>query len=41
MEYPLTLYYDTEVTDVELKDSSHGDSDFGKAHIVNDAMKVF
>lgn len=36
MEYPLTLYFDTEVMDVEIKDSSHGDSDFRKAYIVND-----
>ena len=36
MEFPLSLYYDTEVTDVEIKDSSHGDSDFRKAYIVND-----
>ena len=36
MEYPLTLYYDTEMADVEVKDSSHGDSDFRKAYIVND-----
>ena len=36
MEFPLTLYYDTEVTDVEIKDSSHGDIDFRKAYIVND-----
>lgn len=33
MEYPLTLCYDTEVTDVEIKDSSHGESDFRKAYI--------
>ena len=36
MEFPLTLYYDTEVKDVEVKDSSHGDRDFRKAYIVND-----
>lgn len=36
MEYPLTLYYDVEVKDVEVKDSSHGDDDFRKAYIVND-----
>ena len=41
MEFPLTLYYDTEVTNVEIKDSSHGDSDFRKAYIVNDgASKI-
>ena len=37
MEYPLTLYFDTELNDVEIKDSSHGDSDFRKAYIVNDS----
>lgn len=36
MEFPLTLYYDTEMTDVEVKDSSHGDIDFRRAYIVND-----
>ena len=36
MEFPLTLYYDTEMTDIEIKDSSHGDNDFRKAYIVND-----
>ena len=36
MEFPLTLYYDAEVTDVEIKDSSHGESDFRKAYIVDD-----
>lgn len=36
MEFPLTLYYDTEVTNVEIKDSSHGDIDFRKVYIVND-----
>lgn len=35
MEYPLTLYFDTEVADVEVKDSSHGDRDFRKAYVVN------
>ena len=38
MEFPLSLYYDTEVTDVEIKDSSHGDNDFRKAYIVNDGV---
>ena len=28
MEFPLTLYYDTEMIDIEVKDSSRGDSDF-------------
>ena len=36
MEFPLTLYYDTEMIDIEVKNSSHGDSDFRKAYIVND-----
>ena len=36
MEFPLTLYYDTEMIDIEVKDSSRGDSDFRKAYIVND-----
>lgn len=36
MEFPLTLYYDTEMIDIEAKDSSRGDSDFRKAYIVND-----
>lgn len=34
MEFPLTLYFDTEMTDFEIKDSSHGDTDFRKAYIV-------
>ena len=38
MEFPLTLYCDTEVTDIEIKDSSHGDVDFRKAYIVNDGI---
>lgn len=36
MKFPLTLYYDTEMIDIEVKDSSRGDSDFRKAYIVND-----
>lgn len=36
MDFPLTLYYDTEMTNVEIKDSSHGDSDVRKAYIVDD-----
>ena len=38
MDFPLTLYFDTEVTNIEIKDSSHGDSDFRKAYIVNDGV---
>ena len=38
MEFPLTFYYDIEIADVEIKDSSHGESDFRKAYIVNDGV---
>lgn len=36
LEFPITLYFDTEMTDIKIKDSSHGDNDFRKAYIVND-----
>lgn len=38
MDFPLTLYFDTEVTNLEIKDSSHGDHDFRNAYIVNTGM---
>lgn len=38
MEFPLTLYFDNELTNIEIKDSSHGDSDFRKAYIVDDGI---
>lgn len=36
MDFPLTLYYDTELENIEIKDSSHGDEDFRKAYIADD-----
>lgn len=36
MEYPISLYYDTEVSDVKTLDLCRGDDDYRKVHIVDD-----
>lgn len=39
MEYPITLYYDTEVSDVKTLDLCRGDDDYRKVHIVDDGHR--
>ncbi len=39
MEYPLSLYYDTEVTDIKTLDLCRGDDDYRKVYIVNDGQR--
>lgn len=36
MEYPISLYYDTETSDVKTLDLCHGDDDYRKVYIVDD-----
>ncbi len=39
MEYPISLYYDTEVSDVKTLDLCRGDDDYRKVHIVDDGNR--
>lgn len=39
MEYPISLYCDTEVSDVKTLDLSRGDDDYRKVHIVDDGHR--
>lgn len=39
MEYPISLYYDTEVTDVKTLDLCRGDDDYRKVHIVDNGHR--
>lgn len=39
MDYPLTLYYNTEISNVQTLDLCHGDNDYRKVYIVNDGNK--
>ena len=39
MEYPISLYYDTEVSDVKTLDLCRGDDDYRKVHIVDDGHR--
>ena len=36
MEYPVSLYYDTDVTIVKALDLCRGDDDYRKVYIVDD-----
>ncbi len=39
MEYPISLYYDTEVSDVKTLDLCRGDDDYRKVHVVDDGHR--
>ena len=39
MEYPISLYYDTEVSDVKTLDLCRGDDDYRKVYIVDDGNR--
>lgn len=39
MEYPISLYYDTEVSDVTTLDLCRGEDDYRKVHIVDDGHR--
>lgn len=39
MEYPISLYYDTEVSDVKTLDLCRGDDDYRKVYIVDDGHR--
>lgn len=39
MEYPISLYYDTETIDVKTLDLCRGDDDFRKVHIIDDGHR--
>ncbi len=39
MEYPISLYYNTEVSDVKTLDLCRGDDDYRKVHIVDDGHR--
>ena len=39
MEYPLSLYFDTEVVDVEVLDLCRGDDDYRKVYIASDGQR--
>lgn len=39
MEYPISLYYDTEVSNVKTIDLCRGDDDYRKVHIVDDGHR--
>lgn len=39
MEYPVSLYYDSEVSDVKTLDLCRGDDDYRKLHIVDDGHR--
>ena len=39
MEYPISLYYDTVVSDVKTLDLCRGDDDYRKVHIVDDGHR--
>lgn len=39
MEYPISLYYNTEVSDVKTLDLCRGDDDYRKVHIVDDGNR--
>ncbi len=39
MEYPISLYYDTEVVDIKTLDLCRGDDDYRKVHIVDDGHR--
>ena len=39
MEYPIALYYDTDVTITQTLDLCRGDDDYRKVHIVDDGHR--
>lgn len=39
MEYPISLYYDTEVSDIKTLDLCRGDDDYRKVYIVDDGNR--
>ena len=39
MEYPVSLYYDTDVTIVKTLDLCRGDDDYRKVYIVDDGQR--
>ncbi len=39
MEYPISLYYDTEVSDVQTIDLCRGDNDYRKVYIVDNGQR--
>ena len=39
MEYPISLYYNTDVSDVKTLDLCRGDDDYRKVHIVDDGHR--
>ena len=39
MEYPISLYYDTDVSDVKTLDLCRGEDDYRKVHIVDDGHR--
>lgn len=39
MEYPVSLYFDTEVSDIQTIDLCRGDDDYRKVYIVNDGNR--
>lgn len=39
MEYPISLYYDSEVSEVKTLDLCRGDDDYRKVHIVDDGHR--
>lgn len=39
MEYPLSLYYDTEISDLETLDLCRGDEDYRKVYIADDGHR--
>lgn len=39
MEYSVSLYYDAEVSDIQILDLCRGDDDFRKVYIANDSHR--
>lgn len=39
MEYPVSLYYDTEISDIQTLDLCFGEKDFRKVYFVNDGKR--
>ena len=40
MEYPLDLYFDTEVSPVKILNLCRGDDDYRKVYIVDDGRRM-
>lgn len=39
MEYPISLYYETDVSDIKTLDLCRGNDDYRKVHIVDDGQR--